>query len=103
MPHDEPEGSTPTRPGPGEHGSRPPRVAPSRLVKPLTVLEFIRDEDGVWTLPARLVADLARRYPGVRFESPPDRAAAERLLLELAEKLLANPVVEDYRVVSIED
>ena len=49
-------------------------------MKPLTVLEFIRDEDGVWTLPARLVADLARRYPGVRFESPPDRAAAERLL-----------------------
>ena len=33
----------------------------------------------------------------------PDRAAAERLLLELAGKLLANPVVEDYRVVSIED
>jgi len=33
----------------------------------------------------------------------PDRAAAERLLLELAAKLLANPVVEDYRVVSIED
>ena len=49
-------------------------------MKPLTVLEFIRDEDGVWTLPARLVADLDRRYPGVRFESPPDRAAAERLL-----------------------
>jgi phosphoribosylformylglycinamidine synthase PurS subunit len=32
-----------------------------------------------------------------------DRAAAERLLLELAEKLLANPVIEDFRVASIED
>ncbi len=46
------------------------------------MLEYIRDPEGVWTLPARLVADLARRYPGVRFESPPDRAAAERLLPE---------------------
>ncbi len=47
---------------------------------PLTVLEFIRDGEGVWTLPARLIADLALRHPGVRFESPSDRAAAERLL-----------------------
>ena len=66
----------------GGRGTRPPRVAPSRTVKPLTVLEFIRDEEGVWSLPARLVADLARRHPDVRFESPPDRAAAERLLPE---------------------
>jgi phosphoglycerate dehydrogenase-like enzyme len=51
-------------------------------VKPLTVLEFIRDEAGVWTLPPRLVADLAARFPAVRFESPPDRAAAERVLPE---------------------
>lgn len=33
----------------------------------------------------------------------PDRAAAERLLLELCDKLLANPVVEDYRIASLED
>ena len=46
----------------------------------LTVLEFLRDPEGVWTLPPRLIADLALRHPGVRFESPPDRAAAERLL-----------------------
>lgn len=32
-----------------------------------------------------------------------DRAAAERLLAELGEKLLANPVVEDYRIVKIEE
>jgi len=51
-------------------------------VKPLTVLEYIRDEEGVWTLPAALVAGLARRHPDVRFVSPPDRAAAERLLPE---------------------
>jgi phosphoribosylformylglycinamidine synthase len=31
-----------------------------------------------------------------------DRAAAERLVRELAAKLLANPVIEDFRVVSIE-
>ena len=49
-------------------------------MKPLTVLEFIRDEEGVWSLPARMVADLVRRHPDVRFESPPDRTAAERLL-----------------------
>jgi phosphoribosylformylglycinamidine synthase subunit PurS len=31
-----------------------------------------------------------------------DRAAAERLVRELAAKLLSNPVIEDFRVVSIE-
>jgi len=31
-----------------------------------------------------------------------DRAAAERLVRELAAKLLANPVIEDFRVVAIE-
>ena len=31
-----------------------------------------------------------------------DRAAAERLLSELGEKLLSNPVIEDYRVERIE-
>ena len=31
-----------------------------------------------------------------------DEAAARRLLDELSDKLLANPVIEDHRVVSIE-
>jgi phosphoribosylformylglycinamidine synthase PurS subunit len=31
-----------------------------------------------------------------------DEATARRLLEELSEKLLANPVIEDHRVVSIE-
>ncbi len=31
-----------------------------------------------------------------------DRAGAEALLAELAEKLLANPVIEDFAVASIE-
>jgi len=31
-----------------------------------------------------------------------DEASARALLAELAAKLLANPVIEDYRVVSIE-
>ena len=47
-----------------------------------TVLEFLRDEEAVWNLPPHLVGGLARRFPDVRFESPPDRAAAERLLPE---------------------
>jgi len=68
--------------GAAGRGFHPEHVAPLPAVRPLTVLEFIRDEEGVWSLPARLVADLARRHPGVRFESPPDRAAAERLLPE---------------------
>ncbi len=32
----------------------------------------------------------------------PDRAAAERLLHELGQKLLSNPVIEDYRIDRIE-
>ncbi|HEY8493124.1 MAG TPA: phosphoribosylformylglycinamidine synthase subunit PurS [Myxococcota bacterium] len=31
-----------------------------------------------------------------------DRAAAERLVRELCEKLLANPVIEDWRIERIE-
>jgi len=41
---------------------------------------------------------------GQRFEielEVPDRAAAERLLAELCAKLLANPVIEDFRIESI--
>ncbi len=48
----------------------------------LTVLEFVRDEAGVWTLPSPLVERLAARHADVRFESPPEREAAERLLPE---------------------
>jgi phosphoglycerate dehydrogenase-like enzyme len=51
-------------------------------VKRVTVLEFIRDEQGVWSLPTRLVEELALRHADVRFESPADRGAAERLLPE---------------------
>jgi phosphoribosylformylglycinamidine synthase PurS subunit len=32
-----------------------------------------------------------------------DRGAAERLVRELCEKLLANPVIEDWRIERIED
>lgn len=32
----------------------------------------------------------------------PDSASAERLLREIGDKLLANPVIEDYRIVEIE-
>jgi phosphoribosylformylglycinamidine synthase len=41
---------------------------------------------------------------GKRFElelDAADRAAAERLVAELAAKLLANPVIEDFRVESV--
>ena len=33
----------------------------------------------------------------------PERGAGERLLGELAAKLLANPVIEDYRIERIEE
>lgn len=32
-----------------------------------------------------------------------DRAAAERLLREMGEKLLSNPVIEDYRIDRIDE
>lgn len=47
-------------------------------MNPLTVLEFIRHD--VWTLPPALVRTMEARFPAVRFLSPPDRAAADRLL-----------------------
>ena len=46
------------------------------------MLEFNRHEDGVWNLPRPLIDDLAKRFPGVRFESPRTRAEAEALLPE---------------------
>jgi len=51
-------------------------------VDPLTVLEFIRDEKGVWTLPPERLEDLAREFPAVRFRSPRDRGEADRALPE---------------------
>ncbi len=47
---------------------------------PITLIEFVRDPEGVWTLPPALVAALARRFPAVRVVSPADRDEAERLL-----------------------
>jgi phosphoglycerate dehydrogenase-like enzyme len=44
------------------------------------VLEFVRYDDGVWNLPPEHVARLAAEFPEVRFDSPPDRAEADRLL-----------------------
>ncbi len=49
---------------------------------PVRVLEFVRYEDGVWNLPPARMEALAAEFPGVRFDSPADRAAAERLLPE---------------------
>lgn len=46
----------------------------------LTVLEYVRDPEGVWTLPPDLLADLRRRFPDVAFVSPADRAAADAAL-----------------------
>jgi len=48
----------------------------------LRVLEFVRYEDGVWNLPRVHVDALAAEFTSVRFDSPPDRAAADRLLPE---------------------
>jgi phosphoglycerate dehydrogenase-like enzyme len=49
---------------------------------PLRVLEFVRYEDGVWNLPRVHVDALAAAFPSVRFDSPADRAEADRLLPE---------------------
>lgn len=54
------------------------------------------------TLGHRAVGDVRQ---GKLFEislDTADRAAAERLVRELAEKLLANPVIEDWRIERIE-
>lgn len=61
---------------------------------PVTVIEFVRDDEGVWTLPRPLVETLVRRFPAVRFEFPPDRGAAARLLPE-AEVVLGGLVDAD--------
>jgi phosphoglycerate dehydrogenase-like enzyme len=51
-------------------------------VAPLRVLEFVRYDDGVWNLPRAHVDALAAEFPSVSFDSPADRAAADRLLPE---------------------
>jgi phosphoglycerate dehydrogenase-like enzyme len=53
-----------------------------RPVSELRVLEYVRDPQGFWSLPAARVRDLEREFPDVRFVSPADRAEAERLLPE---------------------
>ena len=49
-------------------------------VESLTVLEFIRDPQAVWNLPRRLVEGLEHDFPAVRFLTPADQAAADRVL-----------------------
>ena len=53
-----------------------------RAVAPLRVLEFVRWHDGVWNLPRVHLDALAAEFPSVRFDSPRDRAEADRLLPE---------------------
>ena len=48
------------------------------------MLEFIRDPQGVWNLPASFMESLAREFPAVRFDSPRDLAEAEEALPEAA-------------------
>ena len=69
-------------------GSQCLRLAPARplwhdgRVESLTVLEFIRDPEAVWNLPRRLVEDLEREFPAVRFLAPRDRSEADQRLPE---------------------
>ena len=51
-------------------------------MRALRVLEFIRDEEAVWNLPAPAMERLRREFPGVTFDSPRDQAAADRALPE---------------------
>jgi phosphoglycerate dehydrogenase-like enzyme len=46
----------------------------------LKVVEYVRSEDGIWSIPRPLVEALASDFRDVTFVSPPDRAAAEREL-----------------------
>jgi phosphoglycerate dehydrogenase-like enzyme len=51
-------------------------------VTSLRVMEFVRWHDGVWNLPQAHLEALAAEFPSVRFDSPRDRAEADRLLPE---------------------
>ncbi len=46
----------------------------------LRVLEFIRDPEAVWNLPAPALDRLRREFPDVEFDTPRDQAEADRLL-----------------------
>jgi len=46
----------------------------------LKVVEYVRSEDGIWSIPRPLVDALASEFRDVAFVSPPDRAAATREL-----------------------
>ena len=48
----------------------------------LTVLEYVRDPEGVWNLPPQLLADLRAGFPEATFHSPRDRSEVERVLPE---------------------
>jgi phosphoglycerate dehydrogenase-like enzyme len=53
-----------------------------RAVAPLRVIEFVRWRDSVWNLPRVHLDALAAEFPSVHFDSPHDRAEADRLLPE---------------------
>jgi D-2-hydroxyacid dehydrogenase (NADP+) len=61
--------------------ARRPRCG-NMLRMALRVLEFVRDPEGVWNLPAHLVEQLRRDFPGVRFDAPATRPECDRLLPE---------------------
>ena len=46
------------------------------------MLEFIRDREAVWNLPRRLVEDLGREFPAVRFLAPHDQTEVDQRLPE---------------------
>jgi phosphoglycerate dehydrogenase-like enzyme len=49
----------------------------------LHVLEFVRDTQGLWVLPAECLARLRARFAGVSFSAPPTQADADALLPEV--------------------
>jgi len=57
----------------------------------LRVLEFIRDRDDVWNLPPAALDRLRREFPDVTFDTPRDRAEADRAVAE-ADVVLGNAV-----------
>jgi phosphoglycerate dehydrogenase-like enzyme len=60
----------------------------------LRVLEFLRDRDDVWNLPPAALDRLRREFPDVTFESPRDRAAADRAVAE-ADVVLGSAVLPE--------
>lgn len=54
-----------------------PRMARTR------VLEYVRDPDGVWNLPATALGTLIATFPDVEFVSPPSRADADAQLADV--------------------